>query len=53
MVEFALTFAIIGICLAWVAWRDHANGNSRDSTLMAGLGVCSFIGSAGLFAATI
>jgi hypothetical protein len=51
MTEFLLPVATVGICMLWAAWRDHANGNKRDSALLAGLGVSTVVGSVGLFAA--
>jgi hypothetical protein len=49
MTDFLMPIATIGMCMLWVAWRDHANGNKRDSALMAGLGVSTVLSSAGLF----
>jgi hypothetical protein len=48
MTDFLLPIATIGVCMLWVAWRDHAKGNKRDSVLLAGLGVSTVVSSVGL-----
>jgi hypothetical protein len=49
MFDYVLATALLGFCLFWGAWRDYANGNARDSKLMAVLGMCTVMGSAGMF----
>jgi hypothetical protein len=47
-----LIIMTVGACLLWGAWREYASNNHRDSKLLAGLGTCTVLGSAGAFFAT-
>jgi hypothetical protein len=53
MLDYGIGIALLGMCMLWGAWCDYANGNTRDSKLMAGLGVSSLIGSAGILTGAI
>jgi hypothetical protein len=48
MTDYVLLVAAVGICMLWGAWRDRVNDNKRDSALMAGLGISTLLGSAGI-----
>ena len=52
MFDYALIIAIFGVCILFGAWKEHTNGNTRDSRLMAGIGIFAWLSSAGLFWAT-
>jgi hypothetical protein len=48
MLDYVLIIAVFGLCILFGAWKEYANGNVRDSRLMAGIGVCAWLGSAGV-----
>lgn len=49
MFDYLLIIAIFGFCISYGAWKEYANGNVRDSRLMAGIAACAWLGSAGAF----
>lgn len=51
MLEHVFLLTVIAFAFFWGAWRDHATGNGRDSKLMAFLGGCASITSAGIYLA--
>jgi hypothetical protein len=53
MLDYVFIMAIVGSCMLLGAWKEYSNGNLRDSKLMAGIGVFTYITSAAMFVTTM